>query len=235
MTAIDSTGSRGVTSRTVTRGVKMRFVSRFGMIVLLALFTTIASARANTVTPTATLPVPGSTYTSVAGGALTFGSVISDSFSLSGQNVVSNVTFVDTLPSIGTVTLTGTLGQDLIGRSSSTELGSWTSDIVSLALSGSVLGQTLTVGLNPLQTSSGNTSIVTSGNQFLVNSFFNVYLSASLGSSPTFDLSPFQLTLVASSVSSTPLPDALPLFATGLCALALLGWYRKRYVKLIAR
>jgi hypothetical protein len=135
---------------------------------------------------------------------------------------------VDTLPSIGTVSLTGTLGQDLIGRSSSTELGSWTTDIMSLSLSGSVLGQALNVGLNPLQTSSGATSIVTSGNQFLVNSFFNVYLSASLGSSPAFDLSPFQLTLVASPVSSTPLPDALPLFATGLAALALFGWRRKR-------
>jgi MYXO-CTERM domain-containing protein len=99
---------------------------------------------------------------------------------------------------------------------------------MSLSLSGSVLGQALNVGLNPLQTSSGTTSIVTSGNQFLVNSFFNVYLSASLGSSPAFDLSRFQLTLVARPVSSTPLPDALPLFATGLAALALFGWRRKR-------
>jgi len=30
------------------------------------------------------------------------------------------------------------------------------------------------------------------------------------------------------SVSQTPLPAAFPLFATGLCALGLLGWRRKR-------
>ena len=31
-----------------------------------------------------------------------------------------------------------------------------------------------------------------------------------------------------SAVSATPLPAALPLFATGLGALGLLGWRRKR-------
>jgi hypothetical protein len=35
-------------------------------------------------------------------------------------------------------------------------------------------------------------------------------------------------------VSSTPLPTALPLFATGLGALGLLGWRRKRKAKAVA-
>jgi hypothetical protein len=34
------------------------------------------------------------------------------------------------------------------------------------------------------------------------------------------------------AVSATPLPAALPLFATGLGALGLLGWRRKRNTKL---
>ena len=42
--------------------------------------------------------------------------------------------------------------------------------------------------------------------------------------------SPFLLT----PVSETPLPAALPLFATGLGALGLLGWRRKRKAAAIA-
>jgi hypothetical protein len=34
--------------------------------------------------------------------------------------------------------------------------------------------------------------------------------------------------ITTSSVVTTPLPAALPLFATGLGALGLLGWRRKR-------
>jgi hypothetical protein len=37
-----------------------------------------------------------------------------------------------------------------------------------------------------------------------------------------------------SDVSETPLPTALPLFSAGLGALGLLGWRRKRKVKLVA-
>ncbi len=42
--------------------------------------------------------------------------------------------------------------------------------------------------------------------------------------------SPFNgdLSIVESSTNATPLPAALPLFATGLGALGLLGWRRKR-------
>jgi hypothetical protein len=40
--------------------------------------------------------------------------------------------------------------------------------------------------------------------------------------------SPLALISGTATVSSTPLPAALPLFATGLGALGLLGWRRKR-------
>ncbi len=42
------------------------------------------------------------------------------------------------------------------------------------------------------------------------------------------------LTVNSLSVSATPLPAALPLFATGLGALGFLGWRRKRKVGAIA-
>ena len=42
------------------------------------------------------------------------------------------------------------------------------------------------------------------------------------------DLIPQHLTVGSDAVSSTPLPATLPLFATGLGALGLIGWRRKR-------
>jgi hypothetical protein len=42
------------------------------------------------------------------------------------------------------------------------------------------------------------------------------------------DLIPQHLTVGSDAVSSTPLPATLPLFATGLGALGVLGWRRKR-------
>lgn len=46
------------------------------------------------------------------------------------------------------------------------------------------------------------------------------------GVSPyVFDM---QGTLTLESVSTTPLPDSLPLFATGLGLIGMLGWWRKR-------
>jgi hypothetical protein len=45
---------------------------------------------------------------------------------------------------------------------------------------------------------------------------------------------PAVLTFDVSSVSTTPIPGALPLFASGLGALGLLGWRRKRKAQAIA-
>jgi len=40
--------------------------------------------------------------------------------------------------------------------------------------------------------------------------------------------------LTSFTVTQTPLPAALPLFATGLGALGLLGWHRKRKAQAVA-
>jgi MYXO-CTERM domain-containing protein len=42
------------------------------------------------------------------------------------------------------------------------------------------------------------------------------------------DFTGFYGSVASVSVSATPLPDSLPLFATGLAALGLLGWRRRR-------
>ena len=49
-----------------------------------------------------------------------------------------------------------------------------------------------------------------------------------LNTSPPGDNAPPILT--ATAVPAVPLPGAFPLFATGLAALCLLGWLRKRKV-----
>jgi hypothetical protein len=51
-------------------------------------------------------------------------------------------------------------------------------------------------------------------------------LASFLGGPGTIDYS-LSITLPAGAYV-TPLPDTLPLFVTGLAALGLLGWYRKR-------
>ncbi len=202
-------------------------IARLALISLLPLFMTIASAKASTVSMTPTLPVPGATYTSITGGTLTLGSVVSDTFSPSGQNIVSNVTYAGLMTPIGSLTLTGTIDQDVIGRSSSTATGSWTTDLLSLSLSGIVLGQTLTVGLSPSQTSSGTTSIVPSGNEFLISSFLALYVSVSLDSFPlTSDFGHIQLTLSPSSLSATPLPPAWTMMLIGLAGFGFVAYRR---------
>jgi hypothetical protein len=59
------------------------------------------------------------------------------------------------------------------------------------------------------------------------------YLSSSRGC-PALCVENSQLTITTPSTSATPLPAALPLFATGLGALGLLGWRRKRKVSALA-
>jgi len=55
---------------------------------------------------------------------------------------------------------------------------------------------------------------------FFTEGHYSLLVSNSGASGITFSVSP--------EISSTPLPAALPLFATGLGALGLLGWRRKR-------
>jgi hypothetical protein len=68
------------------------------------------------------------------------------------------------------------------------------------------------------------------------NYFNNDHTLASINSGPWDDFSPvgsFAWKANFASVS-TPIPAALPLFATGLGALGLLGWRRKLKARAVA-
>ena len=83
-----------------------------------------------------------------------------------------------------TGSLTGTVELEILGRTFSIETGSWTADIVSMLLTGAVLGNTLTLtddGSNP---STGPTAIDLLGGDpalYRISSFFDVFVDLTLG------------------------------------------------------
>lgn len=173
-----------------------------GIIALLACVTT---ARASVISATPTLPVLGVPYASSIGvgcfpaagacvvpGTITLTSLVSSTFDSSGQNIVANASYVGTLTNlggvpIGPVNLAGTLEEEIIGRTSSSALGTWATELLALSLSGTVLGHTLTLTLDPAVPSTGFSSITVEGGQgdrFRIDSFFDVFVELSLDTIP---------------------------------------------------
>jgi hypothetical protein len=130
-------------------------------------------ARADVISSTATLPLLGDPYSTsvgagcfaaaavcVTGGILTLTTPVSSIFDAGGQDIVTGAVYAATLTTlgnaaIGSVILTGSVEQQVLGRTTSTETGSWTTDLIRLLLTGPVLGHTLTMTLDPSNTSSG--------------------------------------------------------------------------------
>jgi hypothetical protein len=147
----------------------------------------MAPARADVLESSPTLPLLGDPYTIPGGacfsgisvcvtdGSFTLTSLTSSSTIGSTEEFTTNAVATIDLTPTATVTLTGTIEQEVLGRTGLTVAGSWTADLLSLSLSGTLNGNPLTMTLNPGQTSSGTTSIVPDGGDFLVNSFFDVF------------------------------------------------------------
>jgi hypothetical protein len=207
------------------------------------------SASAPIITSTPTLPVIGSSYASstgvgcfpalppaglcVAPGLITLTSLISSTFDASGQHIVTTASYAGTLTTLGSVpigpiALSGTIEQEVLGRTDPSATGTWATELVTLSLSGSLLGFPLTLALDPSQSSTGVTSIVSVGQQndqaFRIDSFFDIFVELRLDS-PT-PLSTTRGPIHASLVSPAPEPAALVLLAGGLIACA--AWRRRR-------
>ncbi len=205
-------------------------------------------AEASVISTTPTLPLLDTPYTTstALGCVATIGTCItSASFTLSapvtelfvpaGQDLVSNISFSATLTDLsntptGTLLLSGTVKQEVLGRTFSIETGTWTTELMDLSLSGPLLGHTATIILDPAQTSGGMTTITPSNGAFAIDSFFDVFFEFTLDTSPPRNqlLGPNEFVAAAPTISETPLPAALPLFATGLGAMGLFGWRRQR-------
>ena len=205
------------------------------------------AARAGVITNSPTLPLLGIPYGSPTGagcfaavgvcvtpGTLTRTALVSSQFNLSGQDIVTDATFTAKLTTLGnaplgSIALSGTVEEEVLGRTTSTETGSWTTDLTALSLSGPAFGHTLTVMLDPSNTSSGTTSIepyVGDGTpKFEVNSFFDVFLDLSLDSTPPLSTSIGPIFVVA----GVPEPASLSLLALPMLALLLARAYRWRW------
>ena len=200
-----------------------------------------ASAAVISLTPT--LPVLGAPYASpigagcfpVAGvcvslGTLTPVSLVSSTFDADGQNIVATVSYSGMLTTLGStplgpISLTGTMEQEVLGRTFATELGTWETELVALSLSGPVLGRTLTLMLDASTPSTGETSIepVDAGDVqvFRIDSFFDVFVELSLDTVPPLSTTrgPIRASLVA-----IPEPGSAALIGLGLAGLAWRRW-----------
>jgi hypothetical protein len=226
-------------------------ISRFRrgrlLISLLPLFMAIATAKADVVSTTPRLPVIGVPFTSTTGvgcfaaagvcatpGTLTLDSVVSMTFNPSGQDIVLNATYLGALTDlannlIGPVTLTGTVEEEVLGRTTSTQTGTWTNDLISLSLDGPVLGHTLTLGLDLSHTSSGTTSIMPLGDgTFRINSFFDVFVELTLDRTPPLTVDRGPLELVLSPVAAVPEFSTWAMMILGFAGVGFMAYRRKQ-------
>lgn len=202
------------------------------------------SARAAVISSTPTLPLLGIPYSSATGvgcfatagfcikaGSLTFTALSSNTFNTSGQDLTMQASYAGTLTDIvgnvlGPVQLTGSVEEEVLGRTFSTETGSWNTELRSLALSGPLQGHTLTLGLGS-STSTGTDSIDQIGEGlFRIDSFFDVFIDLTLDSDPPLHATrgPVLLTLPSTAV---PAPAGLTVLVAPALFLSWAHWRRR--------
>jgi hypothetical protein len=198
----------------------------------------VGSARASIIETTPTLPLLGAPYTTLGGNCFphagfcvadaefTLTSLASGGFmqNPTSEFITTNATATIDLTSLSdvplaTATLTGVIQQEVLGRLNPSDAGSWTVDLVSVSLSGTLGGDPVTMMLNPddLALDTGTTSIVPAAGNFSVSSFFDVFTAL------TYDGPNGLLTATPSGIAtatSAPEPATLALLAIPLLGMA---------------
>jgi len=201
-------------------------------------------ARADVISTSAELPLLGVPYISTVGagcfpaagvcvtaGSLTLTAPVTTTFTALGESILSDAVFSGLLTtlggtSIGPVSLVGTFQQLVNGRTTSNQLGTWATDLVSMALSGPVLGHTLTLTRDSIHPSTGTSSVQLAVDQpegsFRISSFFDVFVDLSLdGPNPlTASRGPIHF--------EAAVPEPVSLLIVGPAGLALLAARRRR-------
>jgi len=166
-------------------------------------------------------------------GSLTFDSVVSTMFDPTGQNIVANASYEGTLTTlsntpIGPITLSGTVEQLVLGRTSATQTGTWNTELLAMLLTGPVLGNTLTLVLGSTP-SIGMASIEPIAEElFRIDSFFDIFVQLSLDSVPPLNATrgPIHAELAPAGV---PEPSVVTLLAAALLGLVGVRWRRRTH------
>jgi hypothetical protein len=198
------------------------------------------SAEASVYSSSPTLPLIGVPFISsdgpqcfpaaglcVTSGAFTQTMLLSSMFTMSGQDLVTDATYTGVVMGGMTqpITLTGTVEEVVLGRTFSTELGSFDTEVTALSLSGVVAGHTLTMKLDtdPAHDSTGETTLAADGSVFKIDSFFDVFVELSLDS-----MVPLHATVGPIHLVAVPEPSTWAMMLLGFAGLGFGGYRRRR-------
>ena len=130
--------------------------------------------------------------------------------------------------------MTGTVDETVLDRTSNTEIGTFTTDITSLDLTGTLMlppgnpldGATLVATLNPSELSSGMTSIAPldqNAREFVIKSFFDIFIDLSV---PSSELGKSGIGVMV--VAGAPEPATWAMMLLGFAGLGFAGYRRAR-------